>query len=32
MLPTDARASDIKALMHAIAKDKTTPGDSSGTQ
>jgi len=32
MLPTDAQASDIKALVQAIAMDKTTPGDSSGNQ
>lgn len=29
---TDAQASDIKALVQAIAKDKTTPEDKSGNQ
>ncbi len=29
---TDAQASDIKALIQAIATDRTSPGDKSGTQ
>jgi alpha-glucuronidase len=29
---TDAQATDIKALVQAIAKDKTAPGDNAGTQ
>jgi hypothetical protein len=29
---TDAQASDIKALVQAIAKDRSTSGDNTGTQ